>query len=1581
MKGDFSKAAKLSAPNDLGLLYQQGRVITDRDLTAGEIIAQNWRATAARDVIGAGVAAVPATEPDGYRVEAATMHDAHVDVRLAPGRMWADGIPLTLSPDADAPARTFAATYLSPPANAPGTDVGSIGAGIRDAVILEVVLDTLNGFQEPERLIEAALGGPDTAQRIHPRQRLRLLRLAPAEDCTTIGPRLRDDPALRGRLSVTLEAPTTIPGDCPVVDGGGYSGFEHNLYRIEIAETADAPVLFKWSSLNGGLVGRGRVQGGATPRVELSGNRTAIINSGLSEFYLEALEYTEHFGYWRVVYGAPATLNADGNLNLTTPATFGTMPGAGGPVFFRLWNGIAPISAFTGGPTPLRAGIELHFTSTPAAYRAEDFWTFDLRAGEIVNPEILHDDAPPEGPIRHRVPLAEISWTDRRDTDHAGAIEDCRRRFRPLTNQKTCCTWLVGNGVSSFGDFNSLDEAVAHLPESGGQVCLLPGVHLANLRLIGRRNIKIHGCRERTMVLPRPDAAADPVIRIEGGSEVEIADLDFFAPFGIAVDATGEERAPLRNLTIRDCRALSLAYGFRVERAEKVRITGNRIWMLDHASALSAISLRARDALVERNVLAVWPHAFTPPVDDDEAPERERTPDPADPCLEPEKLYGNLKLFVAHVLMVWTATIVATPEQPYRARGGLHLRGGCDRIDVIANRIAGGASHGIVLGGAYASEMPATEAPETPPSPRVFRLPAGPIGGRAQDEDGEPVAGVALTLINTSGNAVQSRVSAPPNGVFVFEVPATGGYFLEASEGYQVVEVDTDAASARRLVVTLRRVAATDRRDTGFLTRIRIIDNTIERMGLSGIGFLLHGTTPTPPPPPERAGPAALAEFVAELVAPRELICTTNLIRDLEVRGNRIQDNLRLIFTPAMRALAPRIAQGGISLPLVEGLRITDNHITGNGTSAANPCAGIFVGYGEEVILSGNYIAGNGPLGSDYDTAGIEGLRGGVVVRMASAMIAGGAADARERPALDIRDNHIDQPAGRAITAFAFGPVSCVGNHLNSEREGRWSFVDRFAGAVLIANLGGLHRQFEFLGHTAFEPGRTHGDTRYTTGLAARAPAEDLLPGGEVMFNSNRVRTGSRNRAYSATLIATCDDLGFDSNQSAIFKSDAVFTNLTAIGLSVRITDNRFRERARSTAMSALSMSFGLGEAGRLHAMNIATHNQADHCVIATSNGPPIGQPVLETPNQVVYAAFCPIEAPDKARYLLAALAQLMRLDAQPDLEIERAGADLSKGLSHTVVGFGDFQQRMTVPKAAEAERVRHIGGAQPQPDTDLRLEILQRQAAAEALQERAHLATVREVAEPAQGGLVIDGRIADAHGRGVAAAEVELIDGRGRSLDIGATTDRAGYYALSISAEMRANLASMDNLTIRTRLGDADPASIPATQLLRSSDERQRIDIPYDPLKEFRFELPPRSPFRPTDPTGPQRPTDPPLRPDPVRPDPVRPDPVRPDPIQPVPPRPTPTPQPVPPIPTPQPERPPRPDLDPATPRLRLEVVDGIGPAIAERLRNEGIADTAALLDTPIDRLESILGRRAETIRNNARIAVRDARDRPNGG
>src|SRR5262245_12324533 len=106
MKGDFSvlnfdplePTRGIAAPADgvlrnLGaVLHQQGRVMSDADLTEGQLLGLGWQDQAARDVIGADVCAVPADAPDAFRVASAQVVTGTVQVSLHPGHCWADGI-------------------------------------------------------------------------------------------------------------------------------------------------------------------------------------------------------------------------------------------------------------------------------------------------------------------------------------------------------------------------------------------------------------------------------------------------------------------------------------------------------------------------------------------------------------------------------------------------------------------------------------------------------------------------------------------------------------------------------------------------------------------------------------------------------------------------------------------------------------------------------------------------------------------------------------------------------------------------------------------------------------------------------------------------------------------------------------------------------------------------------------------------------------------------------------------------------------------------------------------------------------------------------------------------------------------------------------------------------------------------------------------------------------------------------------------------------------------------------------------------------------------------------------------------
>ena len=125
-------------------------------------------------------------------------------------------------------------------------------------------------------------------------------------------------------------------------------------------------------------------------------------------------------------------------------------------------------------------------------------------------------------------------------------------------------------------------------------------------------------------------------------------------------------------------------------------------------------------------------------------------------------------------------------------------------------------------------------------------------------------------------------------------------------------------------------------------------------------------------------------------------------------------------------------------------------------------------------------------------------------MRFAGALTTQLSTSTGRKPALRVHDNRVDQPAGRALTAFAFGPVSVANNHLNSEFTGRFGFIDTAVGGVLLVNLGGIHR---LLARAV----RQQVSTAATQSFAALRRA--ALPGGETMFDDNYVRLGMRRTA------------------------------------------------------------------------------------------------------------------------------------------------------------------------------------------------------------------------------------------------------------------------------------------------------------------------------------------------------------------------------------------------------------------------------------------------------------------------------------
>src|SRR5690242_15875460 len=223
--GDFSRWQKYKQGDNFnGILYQQGRVLSDADGTTNTRLVNDWHNVAAGDIIGKGVAAIPAEEPNSFKVLSATVdasqpqpnqQQQRILIDIMPGRAWVDGMLVYLENDATQITRL--ASYLGPPFNNVTTPPPppEIDTGVKDAVILEVYQDALNQFQLPDQLLEPALGGPDTTEMLHTSLAFRLLRLSQDDSCATIRDKLDDKLSDRGRLTVSLQRNPPIAGECP----------------------------------------------------------------------------------------------------------------------------------------------------------------------------------------------------------------------------------------------------------------------------------------------------------------------------------------------------------------------------------------------------------------------------------------------------------------------------------------------------------------------------------------------------------------------------------------------------------------------------------------------------------------------------------------------------------------------------------------------------------------------------------------------------------------------------------------------------------------------------------------------------------------------------------------------------------------------------------------------------------------------------------------------------------------------------------------------------------------------------------------------------------------------------------------------------------------------------------------------------------------------------------------------------------------------------------------------------------------------------------------------------------------------
>ena len=1202
MRGDFSAWNKDRSQNFRGTLHQQGRVLLDRDWNAQTEIFGEWQETAARDAFGAGIAAVPADSAGSFKVVAAErIGPDEVKISMTKGRLWADGLLAELVRDAEPPAlpagvdaiRT--ATYLGPPIQSPQATLPSplpVAPNIlRDAVVLETWLEELSPFQNPQLLIEPALGGVDTTERVQTAFRLRLYRMADGDTCDSIVENLKDDFASKGKLAVELKPTVDVDGDCPVVEGGGFTGFEHRLYRIEIADT-DRPApeaYFKWSQFNGGLVGTGDFDFAART-VTISGNRNAILYSGLNSFYLEALEFDETQGCWRVMYGAKATLGADGTITLPDAAVtpgdiFKTIPTllTDGKHFFRLWNGIERVANFAApSPAPLKdlpdnLGIVLRFEPEGAGeYTPHDFWTFEVRAGSIGNPSVLvgippavaggeSTPLPPQGIFYHRVPLAEINWTS--NTPQPADIEDCRLPFQPLTKLKTCCTYRVGDGVSSHGDFKKIQDAIDALPKAGGEVCILPGLYEGNIRLEPPHNKKIilKGCGRRTIVkfgAPVANAAIEPVIRVIYGQGITIESLAVEAhPEGIGILLEGEEKdaddvnaekylkdITLTGLYVHAARNNAIK-GFP---AQNLSFTRSTVYIDDVRTRKPAVYLEGDDMLIERNEIRVLPDRLLPVIIEGPAP-------PKQPTIFDEDFRATTND---------PELLAQFPAQ--EAAGGLQIGGGSERVRIINNLIINGTGNGITLGRIDLKKGD-EEIPGRDPFEPIDQVEdcCNPDDGFEDDDETNDdgytaIAGPPLYDILIKFNRI---FNMGRNGIGVAS-------FFSMGEEVDLKSVDVDAFTAVGGLI--------------FVSKLVIIDNRIER-------------------------------------------CVNIPLRDIPAK------------------MAWLMGYGGIALAVVENFVVRDNFIIDNCIDSRLPVCGIFALAVIGADISRNEITEH--LKQDYREILAEsvqhGPRGGIWI-----LIALGQSDvftstkyekfmeisilrnSTGAHAARIHHNVVSVPLGRSLTIAIFGDASVLGNRFTSygivpvnilmlilallrgsaavKMSAILQLMSLLAGNVLIFDLG------SFTGFQEYKRAQVELEKEEAATIIAGNPTTassvDRLQGiyaskleaatrfmnmitraGMIHFSDNQCKLNPLNAevsiAFSSILIVGLADDGFHDNQSSCnIPRSILLTNAALAAGTVRATGNWLKETFLHVAYSAFTFGF----------LNATTDNESVHCLRVT---------------------------------------------------------------------------------------------------------------------------------------------------------------------------------------------------------------------------------------------------------------------------------------------------------------------------------------------------------------------------------------------
>ncbi len=510
MSGDYTRFTFDAAKLFSGVLMQQGRVQLDSDWNEGIDIFKERVRKLSLDVFGP-VGVPTLVSPDAFLI--GVLPGPPLDLSIGAGRLYVDGF-MAENFDQAPPVTYLTQPFLPDPDPLPNANV---------SVWLDLWEREVTYIEDPE-LLDVALGGVDTTTRV---QQVWQVRVQPSDATAQCGLELPQDfEPSAGRLTTEGIAPPTPDDPCVLPPIAGYRGLENRLYRLEIHEAGPVGTAkFRWSQTGGSIVSAvtAIAVSGATTRLTVNRiGRDRMLRFRIDDWVSVTDDHRELRGepvdMARIVDIDEAARQIVVDRAL---AAFPTNPDdlAARHARIQRWDQRAPINALDGdglmttaaGPIDLEDGIRVSFDMEPAngTFRTGDYWLFPARTATAwVEPL---DRAPPRG-IKHTyVQLAAINGLG-----SANEVSDCRPK--PEADCDCCCVTLRPDE----GDY--IQKAIDSLPDAGGCICLLPGIHRPRQTIVIRRS---------NITLKAESGGA--VVRLEGEAPVLII---------------GDERAPVSDILV-----------------------------------------------------------------------------------------------------------------------------------------------------------------------------------------------------------------------------------------------------------------------------------------------------------------------------------------------------------------------------------------------------------------------------------------------------------------------------------------------------------------------------------------------------------------------------------------------------------------------------------------------------------------------------------------------------------------------------------------------------------------------------------------------------------------------------------------------------------------------------------------------------------------------------------------------------------------------------------------------------------------------------------------------------------------------